>query len=346
MSDSLRKLVIWMHSDRFPTWSIPDASVSAVEEALGPGWEVKALRQPTVASGDGSRSVPSEVLREVKDAEVYFGFGIPREIFRAAPSLRWVHSAAAGVRASLFPEMRESAVLLSNSAGIYAEPLAEWAIAAMLYFARSLDVAATGKRNAEWSYERMAGFGHQLRELAGSTVGIVGYGGIGSAIGRRAAALGMTVLAVRSRTTAAPPEVVRIYTPDRLDALLPRCHYIALSLPETADTMGLIGTEELALMPSEAVLMNLSRGGIVDEDALVEALRSGRLRGAALDVFREEPLPAGSPLWDLDNVLITPHAGSITPRFWERQTALMVRNIGNYLAAARLENAVDKGRGY
>ena len=193
----------------------------------------------------------------------------------------------------------------------------------------------------------MAGSGHPQREVAGSTIGIVGYGGIGEAIGRRAQSLGMRVLAVRSRLpTGLPPGADEVFGPTGLHEVLGRSHYIVLSLPETPVTTDLIGAPELALMRPDAVLLNLSRGGIVDEESLVDALGSRRIRGAALDVFREEPLPAQSPLWSLDNVLITPHAGAISPRFWERQTELMTRNIGHYLAGGRMENVVDKTRGY
>jgi D-2-hydroxyacid dehydrogenase (NADP+) len=347
MMDAPRRLVAWMHSDRYPTWSMPESSVEALGEALGPGWVVHALREPTLAGGDGSREVPASVRAAIADAEIYFGFGISRDLFQAAPMLRWVHSAAAGARASLFPEMVDSEVLFTNSAGIYAEPLAEWALAAVLHFARGFDVAARGKQHGRWPYDEMAGSGHPLREVAGSTIGIVGYGGIGEAIGRRAQGLGMRVLAVRSRLQAdLPPGADEAFGPDGLHEVLGRSHYIVLSLPETPVTSDLIGAPELALMRSDGVLLNLSRGGIVDEDALVDALRSTRIRGAALDVFREEPLSAQSPLWEFDNVLITPHVGAISPRFWERQTGLMVRNIGHYLAGGRMENVVDKTRGY
>jgi len=183
--------------------------------------------------------------------------------------------------------------------------------------------------------------------VAGSTIAVVGYGGIGRAIGERARALGMRVLAVRSRSRSGLPEDAdEVFGPEGLTDVLERSHYVVLSLPETSNTTGLIGTSELGQMRPDSVLLNLSRGGIVDEDALAEALGSKRIRGAALDVFRKEPLPADSPLWTLDNVLITPHAGAISPRFWERETDLMVRNIGHYLAGGRMDNVVDKTRGY
>lgn len=346
-SPGRRRLVAWIHSDRYPTWSIPDGTVQALEGALGDGWEVEVVRAPTFAGGDGSREVPGAVLEAVGDAEIYFGFGISRELFLAAPALRWVHSAAAGARASLFPELRSGEVIFTNSAGVYGEPLAEWAVAAMLYFSRGLDLALRGKRDHCWPYDDMAATGHPLREVAGATIGIVGYGGIGRAIGRRARALGMRVLAVRSRDDAAPAEGAdETFGPAGLGTVLERSDFLVLSLPETAGTTGLIGASELARMRPDSVLLNLSRGGIVDEDALADALASNRIRGAALDVFRQEPLPADSRLWTLDNVLITPHAGAISPGFWERETELMVRNIGHYLAGSPMENLVDKVQGY
>jgi phosphoglycerate dehydrogenase-like enzyme len=347
MTETPRRLVVWMCSDRFPTWSMPDSTVEAIEAALGPGWEVDAVPEPTFAGGDGSRTIPPAVLDSVADAEIYFGWGITRELFLAAGCLRWVHSGAAGARASLFAEMLDSEVILTNSAGVYAEPLAEWAVAAMSYFSRGLDIAMAGRAGRGWPYEEMAAFGHPLREMAGSTVVVIGYGGIGRAIGRRARALGMRVVAGRSRPGQPVPEGAEAtFGPEELHTALAEAHYVVLSLPETPGTTGLIGREELARMRPEGVLLNLSRGGIVDEDALVDALRSRGIRGAALDVFREEPLPDDSPLWALDNVLLTPHAGAISPGFWGRETDLMVRNIGHYLCGGSMENVVDKRRGY
>ncbi len=343
----LRRLVIWMHSDRYPAWRIPEGLVRDLRAEAGDGWEVEAVRVPAFAGGDGAGRAPGEVLAAAAEAEVYFGFGIPPEILEAAPRLRWAHSGAAGVRGSLHPGMCASDVVLTNSAGVYAAPLAEWAIAAMLHFARGFDLAISRGRDGGWPYDAMAGPASPLRELAGSLVVVVGYGGIGRAVGMRAAALGARVWAVRAHPDRAPlPEAERRLGPDELDAALEVADWVVLAAPETARTTASFGADRLARMRPEAVLINLSRGGIVDEAALADALRADALRGAALDVFREEPLPSGSPLRELENVLITPHAGSITPRFWERQGALMLRNLGHWKAGRPLENRVDKERGY
>jgi phosphoglycerate dehydrogenase-like enzyme len=287
-------------------------------------------------------------LEAIVDAEVYFGFGIAADAFREARRLRWVHSGAAGVGGSLFPEMLESSALLTNSAGIYAEPMADQALSMMLYFTRALDGAVVGMRAREWRREAIVGPGGGVTELAGAVVGIVGYGGIGRALGRRASALGMRIWALRRSRPAGeqPEEVERISGASGLEELLCGSDYVVLTVPETSETKGLIGERELALMPRSSVLINVARGRILDEEALAAALSAGRLRGAGLDVFREEPLPPDSPLWELDNVLITPHIGGTSQRFWDRQTELMIRNIGNYLADLPLENLVDKRLGY
>lgn len=188
--------------------------------------------------------------------------------------------------------------------------------------------------------------GRRAGEIAGRTLGIVGYGGSGSTIGRRAAALGMRVEAIRRTRGGLPRGLDRLEGPEYLPELLRRSDFVAITAPETSETRELIGAQQLTLMRPGAVLINLARGSLVDEDAPVEALMERRLRGAALDVFRSEPLPADHPLRNLENVLITPHVGGTSGRFWERETDLIVGNVRRYLAGEPLENRVDKERGY
>ncbi|MFQ5530357.1 MAG: D-2-hydroxyacid dehydrogenase [Gemmatimonadota bacterium] len=336
-----RRLVVWMHSDRYPTWSIPPDSVRRLRDVAGPAWIVESIEISAPASGDGAKAVPEAVLAAVADAEVYMGFGVPAVILRAGPGLRWVHSAAAGVRSSLTAEMSASDVLFTNSAGVYGRPLAEWAIGAMLYFARGFDLAAGA--DDPWPFDASASSSSPLREIDGSRVVVVGYGGIGREIGYLAAALGMNVTAVRGRPDLPrPDEVDQVFGPDRLPEAVADAHYVVLALPETTGTVGAFGEQVLASMRPDAVLLNLARGSIVDETALIEALKSGSLRGAALDVFAREPLPVDSPLLDLTNVLATPHTGSVSPRFWERQTDLMTENLVRFLRGDPLVNLVDR----
>lgn len=335
-----------MYAPGYPGWTMPSESLDAIRAALGSDWEVRSLEVPAHASGDGTREVSPRLLEEIAEAEVFCGFGISPEAFRAARTLRWVHSGAAGVGASLFPEMLASDVILTNSAGVYAPPMSEQALAMIFHFARGLDIAAEGKRRAEWTHARLAGPDSPVVEVAGSTLGIVGYGGTGQELAERAAALGMRVRAIRRSRGALPPELDWLGAADDLPELLAASDFVVLAVPETAETRQLIGKQELAMMRPDTVLINLARGGLVDEEALIEALLERRLRGAGLDVYAREPLAADSRLWKLPNVLLTPHVGGVSPRFWERQTDLIVRNIGRYLAGEELVNTVRKELGY
>lgn len=340
------KILVWMHAPEFPIWHMPAASRERLRRAAGDDDRVVFLDEPVHASGDGADRAPASLLDEIADAEVYVGFGIPRAALRRGRELRWVHSGAAGVGGSLHPEMREREVILTNSAGLHAQPLAEHAVALMLHFGRGLDVAVAARRERRWAHGALAGTGSPVRELSGRTVGVVGYGGIGSAVGRTSAALGMRVVGVRRSPERQPEEVERMWGPSGLDELLRAADAAVLAVPETGETRRLIRARELELLGPEGVLINVSRGDIVDQRALVEALRRGRIRGAGLDVFEEEPLPADSPLWELDNVVITPHAGAVSPRFWERQTELVVDNLRRFRQGRPLRNVVDPERGY
>jgi phosphoglycerate dehydrogenase-like enzyme len=241
--------------------------------------------------------------------------------------------------------MMASDVQFTNSAGVYGRPLAEWAIGAILYFARGFDLAA-GPGNP-WPYDATAATGSPLRDLVGSRVTVIGYGGIGKQVGLLAHALGMSVTAVRARPDQPiPEEVDRVLGPENLIQSVADADYVVLALPETAGSVGMIGPDVLSSMRTDAVLLNLARGSIVDEQALVASLKAGSLRGAALDVFAEEPLSEDNPLLQLPNVLATPHTGSVSPGFWGVQTRLMVENLKRYLSGETLMNVVDRGRGY
>jgi phosphoglycerate dehydrogenase-like enzyme len=362
MSAAPRRAVLDMR-DRRPIWAMPRWVPERIRAALPDGWTLDVIDEVTDGSGDGAGRVSPRVLATVADAELYFGYGIAAELLEAGRSLRWVHSGAAGVGSSLTPTMLESPVVFTNSAGIHAPPMAETVLAMLLHFARGLDIAVDAQRRSEWASERFYVDGAPLRELSASTVGIVGFGGIGREVARRVASLGARVIASRRRpprpADAALAPVVGggdlsdrielVHGDDGLDALLARSDAVVVCAPDTPETRGMIDAARLALMKQGAVLINVARGRLVDEGALVEALTAGRMRGAGLDVFSREPLPAEHPLWSTPGVLITPHVSAVTGGFWTRETDLILANLGRYLADAPIdewENVVDKRAGY
>lgn len=329
-------------------WCIPDGDAERISAVLPADWAVVRVREEADGSGDGVPRTGPRLKEVLKDAEVYCGFGIPRELFAASDQLRWVHSGAAGVGGSLFREMMESDVIFTNSAGIHGVPVAEHAVALMFYFARGLDqIEASRRAGSPWDRDRIACAPGPVGELLDSVVGIIGYGGIGRQVGRQAKGLGMRVWVLDREPAQGPPEHAdRVFGPDALHDLLAGSDYVMIAVPHTKETDGLIGKAELSAMKRGAVLVNVSRGSIVDEDALIESLGTGHLRGAGLDVFREEPLPPHSPLWELDNVCVTPHVAGVSPRFWERETELIIENTRRYLAGEAMLNVVNKQAGY
>lgn len=347
-----RRLVLNMAEER-PMYSIPGWAVEEIRAALPDGWEMTVVDEPADGRGDGADDSPGAraAMEAVRGAEVYLGFGVPEPLFAAATDgaearLRWVHSGSAGVGGSLHAAMRASDVVFTNSAGIYAEPMADTVLAMILHFARGLDIAVRAQADRRWNQAPYDTTDAPVRELAESTLGIVGLGGIGRAVARRGVALGMTVVATRRRGTEGPDGVEVLSGPGALDPILPRADYLVLAVPQTDETRAMIGARELAMLPEGAVLVNVGRGALVDEPALVQALQGGRLRGAGLDVFATEPLPADSPLWVLPNVLATPHVSGASHRYWRRQTDLITHNLRRYAAGETLRNTVDKNAGY
>jgi phosphoglycerate dehydrogenase-like enzyme len=209
-----------------------------------------------------------------------------------------------------------------------------------------VDWAVRAQAERRWGKEPFEAADAPVRELSEGTVGLLGLGGIGEAVARRALALGMRVAALRRSGGEGPPGVEVLSGEGALDRLLSRSDYLVVTVPRTAETEGMVGARELALLPRGAVLVNVSRGGIVDEEALAEALRGGTLRGAGLDVFATEPLPPSSPLWGLPNALLLPHVSGTSHRFWRRETDLIVANLRRFLSGERLLNTVDKHAGY
>jgi len=280
------------------------------------------------------------------DAEVAFMAELRPSHFDSAPRLRWVHSPAAGVGNMLFPALVESSVMVSNSRGVSADPIAEHVLALTLALFHKLPLAFRSQAAKHWAQDDVMA-PPPLRQLHGSRVLIVGLGSIGAACAWRFAALGGEVIAVRRRPDQPTPRgVVHVAPAEQLHALLPRADVVVVSAAQTGITRGLIGRTELSLMRRSAFLLNVSRGKLVDEGALADALRDGTIAGAGLDVFEHEPLTSESPLWALPNAIITPHMAGFRPDHWDVVTALFAENLKRFDRGEPLQNVVDKCAGY
>jgi phosphoglycerate dehydrogenase-like enzyme len=327
-------------------WRMPAAVLQGVREALGAGWEVVEVAAPGASYGDGGSSSP-EAAAAARDAEIYFGYGVPPGVIAAARStLRWAHSGTAGVGASL-PHLAGTGILLTNSAAVHAEPIADWVIAAIAYFARGLDWMRAAQADHRWARDDFIRLPIRVVELRDLRVGVFGVGGIGSAVARRAVGLSMPVAGVRRRPERGGPAGVRwVGGFDDLPRLAAESDCLVIAAPHTRETAGAVHRGILKRLPEGAIVINVSRGSLLPERALLHALGTGRLRGAALDVYDTEPLPAEHPFWDHPRVLVSPHVGAVTSRFWERESDLMLENIQRYLAGAPLLNVVDEEAGY
>jgi phosphoglycerate dehydrogenase-like enzyme len=299
-------------------------------------------------AGDGVRfAVGQDALAlaaQLPDAEVLFYCTGGRERLEAAfqrlPRLLWVHSRWAGLDGLLFPALAASPVTLTNSRGVFSRTLAEFSIGAILYFSK--DFARMRRQQAARSWEPFL-----VEEVHGRTLGIIGYGDIGRAIAERAKALGMWILAMCRGSRSEDSIVDEAFAPEHRLEMIGRCDYVALALPLTSETRGLFGAREVAAMKPSAVLINVGRGPTLDEPALVAALEARRIRGAALDVFAEEPLPAQSPLWSLESVLLSPHTADRTTTWLDEAMAVFLENLRRFRSGEPLLNVVeDKRRGY
>lgn len=294
--------------------------------AVGPGIRV------TVAEG-------SHGITRASSAEIMMGWRIPQEAIQQAPGLKWIHASAAGVDGLLYPEILQREIIVTTSSGIH-QSLVEHVFAFMLALERKVHVAMRHQMQRRWDRSDTVG-----GELRGKTLGILGLGTIGQEIARKAAAFDMRVIGTRY-TRAPIPGVEKVFPPDGLPEVLRESDVIAVVLPLTAQTRGLIGEREFRMMKPTALFINVGRGPLVQEPALVRALRDGWIAAAGLDVFEHEPLPGDSPLYDLSNVIITPQVSGASPHYMDRAVALFCENLRRYLRGERLVNVVDKERGY
>ncbi|MBS1841675.1 MAG: D-2-hydroxyacid dehydrogenase [Acidobacteria bacterium] len=286
-----------------------------------------------------------ELTEEAKEATAIFQWSGSKELlqqaFAACPKLKWIHSRSAGLEQTLFPELRDSTVPLTNGTGVFSPALAEFVLGAIFYFAKDFRRLIRNQITGRWEQ-------FDVDTAAGSTVGIVGYGDIGRAVAARAKAMGMNVLALKRHPDKRKEGDVadEIFGPNQRIEMISKCDYIAVTAPLTPETRGLIGETEIAAMKHSAVVINVGRGAVLDEKALIRALRNGKIRGAALDVFEEEPLPAGHPFYAMQNVLLSPHSTDHTRDWLNNSMEFFAEQCERFLDGKPLLNIVDKQLGY
>ncbi len=299
-------------------------------------------KETSLAVGDS----PAAFERAAPDADVIFnwsgGRDLLRTVFAKTPKVRWIHSRSAGLDSLLFPELVESPVPLTNGTGVFSQSLGEFSLAAILYFAKDFRRMIRNQMAGRWEQ-------FDVHEIAGQTVGIVGYGDIGRAVAKRVHAMGMRVLAVKRHGASAQnpdPLVDRVYLPDQRSEMIAQCDYVVAAAPLTAETRSMIGHAEFAAMKPGSVIINVGRGPVIDEPAMLAALTEGRIKGAGLDVFTQEPLPDGHPFYKMENVLLSPHCADHTMDWLEQAMQFFLENFARYSKGDPLQNVVNKKLGY
>jgi phosphoglycerate dehydrogenase-like enzyme len=309
-------------------------------------WFVDRLRAEfaqTEVVYSASKGTDEDALR---DADVMIGWALPKEQLRAAARLRWIYSITAAVDQFLYPELKQSEIVVSNAGPVHGPVVAEHAMAMVLALAKRLPSAVRYQGRRKWALEAMWNERPRPREVRGATLVVLGLGSIGAEVASMAAALKMNVIGVREHPERGPGGAHQVVGYDALDSVLGRADFVALAAPLTPSTRHVINTRRLRLFKKTASLINVSRGGLVDEAALVAALKQELIGGAALDVFEEEPLSRWSRLWKMPQVLITPHTAFLTENVWQRHYELFTANLKRYLAGLPLEDMADKERGY
>ncbi len=283
---------------------------------------------------------------ELPDTDILVGYSLRPAQFRRARKLKWIHCAAAGVGQLMYPDLRASNVLVTNASGIHTIPMAEHILGLMIALARHFPVALRYQLERRWAQQDIWDRPVRPRELSGQVLLIVGFGAIGRELARRVKPSGMKIWAVTRSGRAEKEFTDRVLPASRLEEVLHEADFVVLTAPETPETHHLIGAKQLQAMKPTGFLINAARGTLVDESALIDALKQRAIAGAALDVTEREPLPPESPLWGLDNVFITPHVSAASEYLWDRQTKLLLENLDRWFSGHELLNQVDLERGY
>ncbi len=283
---------------------------------------------------------------ELPDTDIFVGYSLRAKQLKYAKKLKWIHSTAAGVAQLMYPELRDSGILVTNPSGVFSVPMAEHTMGLLLALARNFPDSVRQQDRAHWSQQELWDKPQHLAEVNGQVLLIVGYGSIGRELAKRAKAFEMRVWGVTRSGQGDGAHVERIFPAAKLHEALPEADYVVVSAPETAETKHLIGAAEIAKVKHGARLINVARGSLLDEKALICALESGALGGAAIDVAETEPLPADSPLWKAPNLFITPHTSALSDRLWQRQAALLVELLERWFDGREMFNRVNLERGY
>ena len=329
----MTKLLILVHH-RFDLWRVP-------------GWFILKLGQEFPELKIVHFEKYEDAAQDLTDCEIAFTISLRPEQFVSARKLRWIHAPSAAVHQFLFPQLVHSDVILTNSSEVHGPVVAEHVIALIFALAKKIPQAVRAQQDRVWAQEAIWTNRPKPREIAGATLGLIGVGSIGHHVAKMASAIGMRVMAVREHPDREKPEGVDSVLPtSAIDTLLGQSDFVAMSVPLTPETRGLMNAERFAKMRPGAYLINVGRGPQVDELTLEHALRNHQIAGAALDVFDKEPLPPDSPLWRLDNLLITPHTAGMTEKLWQRHYELFSANLRRYFAGEPLEYVVNKEKGY
>jgi len=286
------------------------------------------------------------IVEELPDTTIFVGFSLRPEQFALARKLKWLHSTAAGVGQLMYPELRKSGIEVTNASGVHRIPMAEHIVGTLIALARRFPDCFRYQQQSRWAQQELWNAPVRPRELRGQILLFIGFGAIGREVAKIIRPLGMRVWAVTRSGRAEEGLAEQVFPTSKLHEALPQADFVVLAAPETPETRKLIGAREFALMKASAYFLNVSRGALVDEPALISALEQRKIAGAALDVASQEPLPPESPLWRLDNAFITPHMSAVSEHLWERQTDLLMENLERWFAGLELLNRVDLNRGY
>ena len=309
----------------------------AMAEAIRKRWpEMRVVHLPNY----------DRLIEELPDTDIFVGYSLRAEQLKDAKKLKWIHSTAAGVAQLMYPELHDSGIMVTNPSGIFSVPMAEHTMGLLLALARNFPDSVRGQDRANWAQQEIWDKPQHLTELNGKILLIIGYGSIGREVAKRAKAFEMKVWGVTRSGAGEPAHVEKLFSAAQLHEALPAADYVLICAPETTETKHLIGAAEIAKMKRGARLINVGRGSLLDETTLVQALESGTLGGAALDVAQTEPLPAESPLWKTPNLFITPHTSGVSDRLWDRHASILTELLEKWFDGQELFNRVDLARGY